>query len=174
LQGNTGQELFVVDLGALYGDTMEVGAAPVVGDLNGDGRRDAVIVAGHTKYPNFQSNYGRAFAFDLGPGQGPEWAMFQYDERRTGSLCSDSWLGQAELPEPWGMVAPNPATDRFVLDAEAAAIGQTYRLIDALGREWKSGRVEQASQTVNLEGLPAGVYFLQLGQNQAIRVILGF
>jgi len=60
------------------------------------------------------------------------------------------------------------------LDAEAAAIGQTYRLIDALGREWKSGRVEQASQTVNLEGLPAGVYFLQLGQNQAIRVILGF
>jgi outer membrane protein assembly factor BamB len=174
LQGNTGQELFLVDLGALYGDTMEVGAAPVVGDLNGDGRRDAVIVAGHTKYPNFQSNYGRAFAFDLGPGQGPEWAMFQYDERRTGSLCSDSWLGQAELPELWGQVAPNPAADRFVLNVEAAGIGQTYCLRDALGRKWKSGRVEQESQTVNLEGLPAGVYFLQLSQGWTARVVVGF
>lgn len=174
LNGNTGQELFVVDLEALYGDTMEVGAAPVLGDFNGDGRRDALIVAGHTKYPNFQSNYGRAFAFDLGPGQGPEWAMFQYDERRTGSVCSDSWMGQELLPEFSGRVFPNPATEQIHVELESGMPGAEFTLQDGLGRVWKSGRVEQEGQTIQVEELPAGVYFLKVGPRWVRRVVVGF
>lgn len=109
LKGTTGQPLWDVDLEAHFGDTLEIDHAPVVADFDGNGTLDVFVVGGKTEYPNFQNNYGRAYAVEAGFGAGPVWPMFQYDARRTGNICD---LQNAEIPEAQAnqtlSVFPNP------------------------------------------------------------------
>jgi hypothetical protein len=83
-------------------------------------------------------------------------------------------MGQELLPEFSGRVFPNPATEQIHVEPEPGMPGAEFTLQDGLGRVWKSGRVEQEGKTIQVEELPAGVYFLKLGPRWVRRVVVGF
>lgn len=87
LNGSNGSELWNIDLKAHIGKEFKIDHAPVIADFTGNDTLDLFIVGGNTDYPNFQSNYGRGYAIQIGKGTGPEWKMFQRDNYRTNSQC---------------------------------------------------------------------------------------
>ncbi len=109
LKGSTGLPLWTVDLAAHYGNVLEIDHAPVVGDFNSNGILDVFVVGGKTEYPNFQNNYGRGYAVEVGAGTGPAWPMFQYDIRRTGNICNlqNTDIGQSSQQTSLS-IYPNP------------------------------------------------------------------
>jgi outer membrane protein assembly factor BamB len=94
LRGNTGKEMWQLDLKADFGvDTFDIDHAPVIGDFDGDGMLDGFVVGGLTRYPNISNDYGRGYAFSLGTGTGPGWTMFQHDTARSSHLIPQSSVG---------------------------------------------------------------------------------
>lgn len=91
LNGSNGNALWSIDLKAHIGKDFELDHAPVIADFTGNDTLDLFIVGGKTDYPNFQTNYGRGYAIQIGKGTGPEWKMFQRDYYRT---CSQCYPGQ--------------------------------------------------------------------------------
>lgn len=123
LNGLNGSPLWTIDLAALYGDTFEIDNAPVIADFDGNNIPDVFIVGGHGEYPNFQNDYGRAYAISVNhAGNGPDWLMFQHDIRRTSSMCYDTTTAvkpPAEILAESFTVNPNPAGTRFLVSVQA-------------------------------------------------------
>ncbi len=57
---------------------------------------------------------------------------------------------------------PNPATDIVTIQADGPIHGGQISVMDALGRTLKTEAIPEASEahTLNLNGLPAGIYFI--------------
>jgi outer membrane protein assembly factor BamB len=117
LHGPDGSEQWRIDLAAHYGDTLEIDHGPVIADFDLDGDLDVFVVGGHTKYPNIQGNYGRAYAISVGRGSGPDWPMFRRDIRRQACVCPDSQMNTSSFgshtPLDRFEAYPNPMTDRL-------------------------------------------------------------
>ncbi len=130
LKGNSGQPLINLNLAAHYGKSLDINHAPVVGDFDQNGILDAFVVGGYTNFPEFQDNYGRGYAVELGQGAGPDWPMFQYDHHRTGSLC------------PVGSTAIDDVTDaqRLKISPNPVSRGQTIEL--GLAKDMPGGSLE--------------------------------
>jgi len=62
---------------------------------------------------------------------------------------------------------PNPAVDRITVESDQ--IGGTLRLIDISGKLLLEKQIRQYSETVELNGVKSGVYFISL-QNGNERV----
>ena len=68
---------------------------------------------------------------------------------------------------------PNPTPDRTTLAVPHELLGQGYAVRDCLGRELRRGTLAAEAQVLDLGGLPAGVYVVQLGDvaRQTLRVV---
>ena len=60
------------------------------------------------------------------------------------------------------LLYPNPATDQVSIQITKKYSGLTYRLTDALGRNVRSGEFQKELTVLELETLPAGMYFLRV------------
>jgi len=85
LEGNTGDFIFNIDLGEHFGNNLfDIDHGPVIADFDLDGVLDIFIVGGFTEYPDFENNFGRAYAISAGGmGGGPDWPMFRRDTARS-------------------------------------------------------------------------------------------
>ena len=96
LRGTDGAVIWTLDLEAHYGQTYEMDHAPVIADLDGDGKLDVFIIGGYGTSSQPQNNHGRAYALQSGDGTGAGWPMFRHDLRH--SACFDGpWTGIQEF-----------------------------------------------------------------------------
>ena len=65
-------------------------------------------------------------------------------------------------------VTPNPFTESFHLHFDAAKENTVVKLFDATGKEVKNINVNLPAATVSTPGLPAGVYYLHIYQNDQL------
>jgi hypothetical protein len=79
LKGSNGQVIWTCDLQAHYGMVFEMDHAPVIADLNNDGRLDVFVIGGYGISDPWTNNHGRAYALTAGDGSGPGWPMFRHD-----------------------------------------------------------------------------------------------
>lgn len=108
LNGANGALLWSVDLKAHIGKDFDIDNAPLISDFDHDGHIDVFIVGGKSSYPNFSNNYGRAYMLSCAAGSGPDWMMFQHDEKRLSNVCQFP-LGIAPVSaEDELVVYPNP------------------------------------------------------------------
>ncbi len=64
----------------------KISSAPLVADLDGDGKLEAFVVCGRGYSGELAPKNGaRAFVVELGPGRGPAWTTFRGGLRRTGT-----------------------------------------------------------------------------------------
>ncbi|MCX6251106.1 MAG: FG-GAP-like repeat-containing protein [Bacteroidetes bacterium] len=120
LYGYDGSEIWQLDLAADYGNTFDINHAPVIGDFDGDGKLDGFVVGGVANYPDTLTGYGRAYAFTLGDGTGPDWTMFQHDTARSSCVPLDWYEG---IPKHISSVedlsvttSPNPFIDNLKIN----------------------------------------------------------
>ncbi|MFH2142492.1 MAG: FG-GAP-like repeat-containing protein [Bacteroidota bacterium] len=90
LHGNTGNQIWNIDLAAIYGGTYDIDHAPVISDFDGDGSLDFFLVGGYTDYPDVSNNYGRGYAVSMDGYGGPDWLMFRRDSVRSARVPLDS------------------------------------------------------------------------------------
>ena len=70
-------------------------------------------------------------------------------------------------------VWPLPATDHlWVQLPRGYTTTQPYVLRNALGQPVRQGSLSPASSVLSLEGVPAGVYWLQVADLPAVRVVV--
>lgn len=60
-------------------------------------------------------------------------------------------------------ISPNPAGDNLFLEIENFE-KQYFYIFDISGKEMKNGELNFENETISLEGLNAGMYFIQIGQ----------
>lgn len=84
LKGSSGQVLWTCDLEAHYGMVYEIDHAPVIADLDNDGRLDVFVIGGYGISNPWTNNHGRAYALTAGNGSGPGWPMFRHDPLHSG------------------------------------------------------------------------------------------
>ena len=63
------------------------------------------------------------------------------------------------------IIYPNPAQNQLTLKSNLSIIGTEYKLIDHFGRILHTGRLNETDQTIDVEKLPEGVYFINAGNN---------
>lgn len=170
LDGDSGGELWVVDLAEHIGDeNFQLNHAPLIADFDDDGNLDVFVVGGYTNYPEIEFNYGRAYLISIGPGTGPDWLMFQHDVRRQSSLCPFEFTSSGiedEVANDFDgtLVYPNPANQFVTFKTNAAqptngvitihsANGQLITQISGL-------TANQA--TIPVENWDKGLYFYQI------------
>jgi outer membrane protein assembly factor BamB len=85
LRGHNGSVLWQINLQALYGNTYDIDHAPVIADLDGDGKLDIFVIGGHAESSTPSNNHGRGYALRAGDGTGPGWRMFRHDLRHSGA-----------------------------------------------------------------------------------------
>ncbi|MDD1712285.1 MAG: T9SS type A sorting domain-containing protein, partial [Methanoregulaceae archaeon] len=184
LNGQTGSKLWILDLAADYGDTLDIDHAPVIGDFDQDGKLDGFVAGGFTAYPNISDDYGRGYAFSLGEGTGPAWPMFQHDLARSSRLPLDWATGiRGSWPAlPVVKVAPNPFRDELRIRVEISSPSHvTLELCDLYGRVLRSRREFQRHPDnvyvwSGLEALSPGFYLLKVTAGsfpRTFRVISG-
>lgn len=83
LRGDNGDVIWNYDLEAHYGQTFNIDHAPVIADLDKNGRLDLFIVGGRGSSSTPSQNHGRAYALKAGEGSGPGWMMFRHDVRHS-------------------------------------------------------------------------------------------
>jgi hypothetical protein len=64
-------------------------------------------------------------------------------------------------------VAPNPASDFVTVNAEKLA-GAAVRLVNVIGQTVSTYTATDNSLTLNLEGLPSGVYFIEISAIEGV------
>ena len=73
-----------------------------------------------------------------------------------------------ELP----YVYPNPFREQLTLQCPASALHATYSIHDIAGRSIIQGSIQGTSQSLQIQALPPGIYFIRIsGYNEAIRII---
>ena len=68
---------------------------------------------------------------------------------------------------------PNPAKDLINIEAKNGAkiIGQTLRIYNVLGTEVKKQLLSSEKNTISINGLPAGIYVVKIGEGKNIKVM---
>ncbi|MCB2205809.1 VCBS repeat-containing protein [bacterium] len=163
LRDTSSEELWKIDLAAEYGDSRyELDHAPIIADFDGDGGLDVFIVGGHAEYPDIQNNFGRAYAYSIGRGEGPPWLMFQQNLHRSSSLFPARTVGISDLPSastPELEIYPHPV--RNIMHILHNSEGPT-RIYDLYGREVLRVSSIESAGSINLSALPSGMYILRI------------
>jgi hypothetical protein len=61
-------------------------------------------------------------------------------------------------------IYPNPAEDKLIIKATKDLLQSNYVIFNSLGENIVTGQVSDEFTTVNIQALPVGVYFIQVGQ----------
>ncbi|MEO7175550.1 MAG: PQQ-binding-like beta-propeller repeat protein [Saprospiraceae bacterium] len=168
LDGKSGTLIWDLDLTQDIGKSFDIDHAPLIADFDKDGTIDVFVVGGYTNYPDFQSNYGRAYMISAGIGTGPDWLMFQHDLQRQSSIC-EAILSTENLSDKTGYlnIFPNPCTDHFEIETNYSGIAE-LRNIDGLILQ--TIRVNASKTNVPLDNIPSGMYFVSLKTAKGILV----
>lgn len=160
LKGSNGSLIWDIDLEAHIGKSFDIDHAPLVADFDGDGKIDVFVVGGHSEYPAFQNNYGRAYLLTAGTGKGPDWLMFQHDVRRKSSMC-DAPLGNEDVTSGNGGVSmqlyPNPAAGTVMIETSVEGRLEIRSIEGALIR---AAQTQAQRARFDLGGLSSGLYLV--------------
>jgi hypothetical protein len=101
------------------------------------------------------------------------WAV--YDARSYYAWLTDSIVPKANcMPmhersekkpniQEYGVkISPNPASDYLSIQCENLSTHTCFRLVDMLGKCWIERPLTQITETIDLKGCPAGIYFAQI------------
>ncbi len=159
LNGTDGSLIWDLDLQAHIGKTFDVNHAPLVADFDQNGKIDIFVVGGKTDYPNFQTNYGRAYMIEAGDGNGPEWLMFQHDILRKSTLC-DAPLSNSSIKKGDSNIKifPNPVA--IILQVQSNVSG-TLELNNLFGTSVLTKQIAEPNSTIDISLLPKGIYLLR-------------
>jgi hypothetical protein len=168
LNGNNGSVIWNLDLAAHIGKTFDINHAPLIADFDQDGKIDVFIVGGSTEYPAFQNNYGRAYMITAGNGNGPDYLMFQHDERRRSSLC-DAPLDVSDIDQQRVSLNlyPNPFSNQLHISTSHAG-KFSIRGID--GHILRQGVLPQGDSELHITDMADGIYLLHLQTELGTRV----
>jgi outer membrane protein assembly factor BamB len=160
LNGNNGSLIWSKDLAADYGNAnFEFDDAPLIADFNNDDSLDVFIVGGYGSYPNFQTDFGRAYMLTAGKGHGPDWRMFQHDARRQSSLCPFIPTSVSEVTAQLSISCfPNPF--RSALTINGTQENGEVIIMDILGVEITRQRTFNVETKISTEKLVQGLYVL--------------
>jgi len=84
--------------------------------------------------------------------------------------CNQSWLDVVEDAIRIVSIYPNPAIDELTVTLSDAS-QHSYALLDALGHEVQSGKV-QGKSTIDIGNLNCGMYFIRIDQQHMERFIV--
>jgi hypothetical protein len=60
---------------------------------------------------------------------------------------------------------PNPVKDYLILQANMPLAGSSYRIVDVLGKEVKTGKIPENETQILLSELPTGIFVIQVQVN---------
>ena len=127
LDGSLGELIWQIDLAAHYGSNeFQLDHGPLIADFDEDGLLDVFVVGGHTAYPDFTENYGRAYLISTNSTGGPEWLMFRRDSVRSGHL---------PLPNPTAVTTPLNTEDHLSLSPNPSSGPVDVHIDLKIGRE---------------------------------------
>ena len=66
---------------------------------------------------------------------------------------------------------PNPVASVLNLNINSNLVNQPYAIIDGLGRVVLNGKLNEVENTINVEQLSKGIYYLKLSDNNSIKFI---
>ena len=78
----------------------------------------------------------------------------------------------SELSKNHIILYPNPSSDLITIECDAMLVGEAYQIFDALGQLQQEGRLTNQKNTITLNTLAAGNYFLKVG-SEVLRVSVG-
>lgn len=157
LSGNNGQPIFEFDLRAQFGDSrFGLDHAPLIADFTGDGELEIFIAGGYGVIP-MEENFGRAYLIKAGPGNGPEWRMFQRDVLRRSYLCVERTNRIDEITSHLTQVLPNPCSSELQL--KEIPPGIPYRILNISGQVVLNGTLNKEGRII-VSGLKPGIYYL--------------
>lgn len=78
----------------------------------------------------------------------------------------------SELSKNHFILYPNPSSDRITIECDAILVGEAYQIFDALGQLQQEGLFTNQKNTITLNHLAAGNYFLKVG-SEVLRVCVG-
>lgn len=183
LSGIDGSTIFDYNFQEKLGKTLDFNHAPIIADFDKNDTLDMFIIGGKTDYPDFSKNYGYAYSFPVGKGQGPDWLMFQKNIRRTSSFCdSPVSIKDDSKKENQSIIYPNPASDYIYFDIlplekiELGGVLPTIRIFDVFGIVMQStpsslrdATPQMGNFKLDVSNLTTGVYFLQIGNEKPLK-----
>jgi outer membrane protein assembly factor BamB len=168
LNGYNGSVIWDLDLAAHIGKEFDINHAPLIADFDQDGKIDIFIVGGKTDYPNFQTNYGRAYMITAGVGNGPEWLMFQHDLRRKSSMCdaplSDNSIHRSQATFT---LYPNPTSEYIDIQSE---VNGDMNIYNSIGQIIKYEKISINTKRIDVSSLPIGLYYVSLKTSEGNQV----
>ncbi|HRQ30958.1 MAG TPA: FG-GAP-like repeat-containing protein [Saprospiraceae bacterium] len=169
IDGFTRQKIFDLNLREWYGDNrFEIDHAPLIADFDGDGKKDIFIAGGYGVIP-MENNFGAGFMISIGPGNGPDWLMFQNDVWRRSNVCHPGTLvAETDLNHNLS-VLPNPASQTVLITPSSflEVSKTTLEIFDFTGRklDHESGEFDFRENQILwkiAQGIPNGLYILKL------------
>lgn len=111
--------------------------------------------AGNTLNPSLDSMLVRfVFYSDGNPSSKEGWTLDDIRVLRTGAVIGTQEIQLGSDPE----VFPNPATERFFV-RQRQGTGQFF-ITDILGKQVLSGQLQSDNQSVDVNNLKSGIYFV--------------
>jgi hypothetical protein len=80
-------------------------------------------------------------------------------------------ITDGELNKMLVSIYPNPASDFIAVKKDAAAETIAYEISDVNGKIVRKGTCENETTAISLQGISAGVYFLNVKLNQETEVV---
>jgi hypothetical protein len=168
LNGNNGSVIWDLDLSTHIGKTFDINHAPLIADFDQDGKIDIFIVGGKTDYPNFQTNYGRAYMITAGIGNGPDWLMFQHDLRRKSSMC-DAPLSNSTVEKNNQNIQLYPNPSREFVTLVSSNLG-TVTIRTITGSTIKSFELTELKSNIAIGDLAPGLYIVSVQTKQGMSI----
>jgi outer membrane protein assembly factor BamB len=160
LSGDDGHVVWTIDLAAHYGKTYQIGHAPVIADLDGDGKLDVFVVGGLGRYPA-ESNHGRAYAVAAGEGKGPGWPMFRNDLRHSGFVGRPPNAPRQPLGPTQGVTGKPYRYNTAAVDPDGDRIRLLWDWGDGTTSGWRGSAQNQQPSGCS-HHMPAGRMALRL------------
>ena len=146
--------------------------------LTVDGQFDTDFGGDGVVYTDFNFNNDFAYSVLLQPDlkivAGGSALSGYFTDFAVARYGNDIGTGLADVHNSYPAVYPNPAKGTDVIQISLSSVDPMfYDLMDVTGRIWMSGMIAKQSQpaSIKLNNLPAGVYLLQLKDQQELKII---
>lgn len=104
------------------------------------------------------------FIYGSSPLNEEDTCLFTF---QTASTTSVSEVEQNQV-----FFYPNPVNDKFTISVNPALIGESFRIIDELGKVVKMGELNALKTEVLMSGIESGIYSVIIGLQLAEKIIV--